>query len=365
VPFPVWIPRRRAARTPSWCDAPRDNDRGCRECRLAIDQKPDHRGGVEHQIIALRKPQPFRQQHGDHRAEERPEKETGAADDYHHQQIERERQIEGHRIDILRQRRVQRAGNTAERRADRKRHQRIAAGIDAERQRPDRILAQREEGAAPGRADQPPQHHRDDAERAEAQIIERQRPVGRKAEHGRPRNVADAVDALGQPVLVAEHQKRQRRECERHEGQIMVLYPQRRIAEQPAHRKAQHDGDAERGDQRHALRGHDRSRIGADADEGALGQRDLPGIAKRQIESHGGDGHHRPLAQDEQSVAVEVHGHDDQPRNHQDAERDAQVFCGRDHIVRSSARPRIPCGRNRMMAINRISGTAARYCVET
>ena len=37
-----------------------------------------------------------------------------------------------------------------------------------------------------------------------------------------------------------------------------------------------------------------RGGIGADADEGALRQRDLPGIAERQIKAHGGDAQHRP-----------------------------------------------------------------------
>ena len=81
-----------------------------------------------------------------HRAEEGPEEETGAADDHHHQDIERQRQVERHRINILRQRRIERAGEPTERRADRERHQGVAAGIDAEqRQRADRICA------APGR----------------------------------------------------------------------------------------------------------------------------------------------------------------------------------------------------------------------
>ena len=279
-----------------------------------IDQQQHHDDRIEHQIIALREAQPFRQQHGDHRAEERPEEKAGAADDHHHQQIERERQRERHRIDVLRQRRIERAGDAAERRADRKRHQRVAPRVDAERQRAHRIFAQRHEGAAPGRADQPPHRQRDDAERAEAEIIERQRPVGGEAEDIRPRNVADAVDALGEPVLVAEHQKRQRRERQRDEGEIMMLHAQRRIAEHPADREAQHDRDAERCNQRQAMRGHDRRCIGADADEGALRQRDLAGIAERQVEAHRGDGHHRPVAQDEEAVAVEVQRHDDQRR---------------------------------------------------
>ena len=53
------------------------------------------------------------------------------------------------------ERRIERAGEAAERRADRESHQGVAAGVDAERQRPHRIFAQRHEGAAPGRADQP------------------------------------------------------------------------------------------------------------------------------------------------------------------------------------------------------------------
>jgi hypothetical protein len=62
-----------------------------------------------------------------------------------------------------------------------------------------------------------------------------------------------------------------------------MLHAQRRIAEDPADREAHYDRDAECGNQRHALRCHDRRRIGADADERALRQRDLACIAQRQV----------------------------------------------------------------------------------
>ena len=265
----------------------------------------------------------------------------------------------------MRQRRVERAGDAAERRSDRKRHQRVAPRVDAERQRPHRIFAQRHEGTAPGRADQPPHCQRDERKRAETEIIERQRPVGGEAHDVRPWNIGDAVDALGEPVLVAEHQKRERGKGQRHERKIVMLHTQRRIAENPADGEAQHDGDAQCSDKRHALRRHDGGGIGADADKGALRQRNLAGIAQRQIEAHGGNGHHRPLAQDEQAVAIEIHRHDDEPGEDDDSERDAQISGNAGHTVRSSARPSSPCGRNRMMMIRRISGTAARYWVET
>ena len=86
-----------------------------------------------------------------------------------------------------------------------------------------------------------------------------------------------------------------------------MLHAQRRIAEDPADRKAQHDGDAERCDQRQPCVVMIAAAIGADADEGALRQRDLAGIAERQIEPHRGDRHHRPLAQDVEAVAIEIH----------------------------------------------------------
>ncbi|MGY4484528.1 hypothetical protein ACVWWR_003719 [Bradyrhizobium sp. LM3.2] len=178
-------------------------------------------------------------------------------------------------------------------------------------------------------------------------------------------NVGDAVDAAGEPALVAKHQEGQRGEGERDEGEVVVLHPQRRIAEHPADREAQRDRDDDRRRQRPAMRGHDRCRVSADADEGALRQRDLAGIAEREVEAHGGDRHHRPLAQDEQAIAVEVHGDDDQRGDDEEAERDLQRFGEGAHTVRSSARPSKPCGRNRMTAIRMIIGTAARYCVET
>src|SRR5205814_1780031 len=98
----------------------------------------------------------------------------------------------------------------------------------------------------------------------------------------------------------------------------------------------------------------------------ALGQRDLSSIAQREIEAHRRNGHHCPLAEDEQAIAVEIHRDENQAGDHGKAERDAQIFFPRGgHTVRSSGRPSSPCGRNRMMTIKSTIGTAARYWVET
>ena len=53
-----------------------------------------------------------------------------------------------------------------------------------------------------------------------------------------PRDVVDAVDAVREPLLVAQHEEHERGEGERDEGQEMVLHAQRGIAEAPAETKA-------------------------------------------------------------------------------------------------------------------------------
>ena len=90
-------------------------------------------------------------------------------------------------------------------------HQRVAAGVDAERGGAQRILAQRDEGAAPGRAQRSTTAASDNsASIAEAEEIEVQRACAvDQPNSDRPRDAVDPVDAAGQPLLVAQHQKDQ------------------------------------------------------------------------------------------------------------------------------------------------------------
>jgi hypothetical protein len=89
----------------------------------------------------------------------------------------------------------------------------------------------------------------------ETEIVEFPRPVHRPARDVRARNIADPVDAAGEPFLVAEDQIDQRVEGKRHEGEIMVLHPQSRIAEQPADRETRHAAEQIGGPERPALGG--------------------------------------------------------------------------------------------------------------
>jgi hypothetical protein len=109
----------------------------------------------------------------------------------------------------LDERRIERAGQAAERRADGEGHQRVAPRVDAERSGAQRIFAQRDEGAAPGRTHQRAKGEGDERQRQQTQVVERQRLGGGKAEQARPRHAANAVDALRQPFFVAEDEKRE------------------------------------------------------------------------------------------------------------------------------------------------------------
>ena len=79
--------------------------------------------------------------------------------------------------------------------------------------------------------------------------------------------------------------------------------------------------------------------------------------------AHGCNGHDRQKRHDVNAVAVQCRWDEDQRRNDDEAKR-FEKKRARHQTVRSSARPINPCGRNRMTAIRRNSGTAPRYCVE-
>src|SRR5262245_14029119 len=198
----------------------------------------------------------------------------------------------------------------------------------------------------------------------EAEIIELPRPVHRPAGDGWARDIADPVDAAGKPFLVAEDQIDQHVEGEGDEGEVMVLYAQGGIAEQPADRKTRHGAEQIGGPERPAPRGQIGGDVGADPDEGRLRQRDLAGITERQVETDGGNGHHRPHAENEDAVGLESE------RRHQKKHSDEREHDRREpppappHIVRSSIRPSSPCGRNRMTRFRISSAIAIRYCEE-
>jgi hypothetical protein len=174
------------------------------------------------------------------------------------------------------------------------------------------------------------------------------------------RRAGDAVDPVGEPLLVAQHQEDERRESERDESEIVVLHPQRRIAEPPPDRKTQKARGEECQEKRHAQRHQQRNGISADADEGALRERDLPGITECEIKADRRDGQDRPGRDEENAVGLEEKRRDDCRNGSERDDHDAEAR----HTVRSSSRPSRPCGRSRITAIKMISGNAPRYCEE-
>ena len=102
---------------------------------------------------------------------------------------------------------------------------------------------------------------------------------------------------------------------------------------------------------------HDRRGVGADAHEGGLGERDLAGVAERQVEAHGGDGHDQPRAEHVDEEVVLSEGGDDErlslPRQNQ------QECTGGHQTVLPSALPSRPWGRHQDDDDQEHSGTAA------
>src|SRR5262245_51478318 len=189
---------------------------------------------------------------------------------------------------------MQRARKAAEARTDSKCHQGLSSRVEAERQRTERNFAQGNKSPAPGRAKHPPERKRKHGKNAETEEIEIARPGGFPSEQRRTRGSGNSINPVGQPFLVAQHKKHEGRESQRDKGQVVVLHAQRRIAEKPTDGKAQQARRKKCNEERHAQWSQQRNRIGAYSDESALRQRNLPGVAERQVQTDSRNREHHP-----------------------------------------------------------------------
>ena len=78
-------------------------------------------------------------------------------------------------------------------------------------------------------------------------------------------------------------------------------------------------------DPRPAGEGQDRRGIGADRHEGRLGQRNLPGIAERQVQAHRSDRKNEPGAKEIDNVGALSERRDDQRRQSEQEQKTAST----------------------------------------
>ena len=177
-----------------------------------------------------------------------------------------------------------------------------------------------------------------------------------------PDNIYAKIERLD----VLRHQKdhdeirRQRRH-----GKVEPLDPQARQADQHAHRRRQRHRQRHRDEGHQPCRDHpgaevteDGHRIGTDGDEGAMAQRDQPGIAGQDVDPHHGDQQDAHLACDQDQIVVAEQGEE---RQCEDRPVDEGLFVAVvqhpliggiagfeicvDHIRSTSFCPIRPCGR--------------------
>ena len=134
------------------------------------------------------------------------------------------------------------------------------------------------------------EHHDGDGEREQVEPLVR---ADRQAERRRGLDDDDALDAAGPMLdaLVFEDLRGRDRQRKGREREIEPLQPQRRQAEQEAGAQADQAG---RGDRRPigqvpAIH-HDRGGIGADREERAMAERNLPVVAGEDVETEQRDG---------------------------------------------------------------------------
>ena len=260
----------------------------------------------------------------------------------------------------LHQRRIERAGDTARAPSRWRRPAAYSAACRHRAMRAQRVFPQRDEGAAPGRAQQPPDGDGHGGAGRQKQIRRQAAVVDQPKWTGRAMPSMPSMPLVSQASLrnTREHQRRER---QRHESEVMVLDAQARDSRAASRStKVSSTAASERRDERHAVRAQQRAAIGADADEAALRQRHLAGVAERQVQADRGDGQHRPQREQIDAERVE---HDRRDRGRADQhQRGRQAAPGgmRHHTVRSVARPSKPCGRNSTKPTSSTIGTAAR-----
>ena len=249
------------------------------------------------------------------RAEEGAVHAAQSADHHHQQQVDALDDVELVRAQEADHVRIQRAADAGQRGADREAQRLVVREVDAHALGRDLAVADGDEGA-PGGAAQQVQHrqraqYRDD----QAQEVELLAAVGDPAEHLR---LADhlARVAAGHALPARQHLLDDEAEGQRRDAQVDALHAQRRQPDHGADGGRQRRGRRQRQRERPALRRQHRLRIGAHAQEGGVADREQPGEAGQHHQPEADDAVDQDEGQLRQAVALQPPGCGDQ-RQHQ------------------------------------------------
>ena len=288
------------------------------------------------------------------RAEHRAADGRQAADDDCGQERERQREAERFRRDEADRDREHRPADAGVRGAERERACLVGGEVDAERLGGDLVVTDRDQRAADAPAHHPggEQEHRDrdrEAQQIQPLVVgQKARPAG---DHGCRRG--QTLRAAGEPVEALDQLRRRHRQSERHQREVEAAQAQRRDPEREAGGEADRGCHRDRRQMRPArLRHQDRRHVGAEREERAVAERDLPAVADQQVEPERGDG----VGQHERELRHAVRAEEERQRDggHEHGDPDGPLGV---HARATSGEPNSPCGRTSSTVRITISGT--------
>ena len=215
-----------------------------------------------------------------------PGQRARAADDGHGDERDRGGEREQARRDEPDHAGVERAGEPRHERAHHERADLDADDVDAARLRAQLAAVQ---GAhrppGPQRSDVVGHQH-GDADAAPHQPVERRGRAELDRADGRERDAGEPVHAAGDGLGLDERQRHEQAEAERGHGEVVALQPQARDGQDEA-AESRHGAGGREAEQPRPVQLHGAvgAGVGAEAHEGGVPQRDLPGVAEQQREA--------------------------------------------------------------------------------
>ena len=283
----------------------------------------------------------FEQDDQRHGAEERAVELSGAAEERHDHHLKRDHRVEGDgRVDVGPARRHHRAGDAHEGGADGEEDELGAGGVDRYVAGDGLVVADdAERQPQPRAADQPADHEDEDGEGKQLPVDLLLADVEEDVAADRPRDLHlvpgdDLADEFGK--------------AEGEDDEEDASEPQRRQADDEGHRDADRGSDGDDAGDRHRL-GQDRHGVGADAEEGGGGERDVAGRAGEQ--RPGGGEHH--IAQHADAEGEEVAVGDEREAGQRGDHHDQQGDLPEAARLHRAELPKMPVGRTKRMARKR------------
>src|SRR5712691_3867684 len=266
------------------------------------DDRGHEERAEDHEARPLRHPQVFGHEREDEGAEDRSRDTALTAHDDHADDGHRVVKGERSRIDEVDVPRINAARRAREDHADHEGDE-----LETERRNPRccrqlLVLANGEKGVAHSGGEEPSSHENRHADQHQYHVVVPELGMNAERAQAEMRNVRQPHRSPRDRGPVEHDEAQDLREAKGDDGKVGALEPQRRRADEDSEEAGDDRGQQQINGERHAeVPREERGRVGADAEERRVTERELPEIAEHEVES---ERHQDEEARQDQHVAV-------------------------------------------------------------